>query len=96
LGIDNNHRRADARVEVTCRRDDDYYQFSIADNGPGIAPQYRDRIWQIFQTLAPRDKVEGTGIGLSVVRKIVEGRGGRAWLDSEVGQGSTFHFTWPV
>jgi signal transduction histidine kinase len=80
-------------VGVTVRGD--RYEFSIADNGPGIAPQYRERIWQIFQTLAPRDKVEGTGIGLSVVRKIVEARGGTAWLESEVGKGTTFYFTWP-
>jgi signal transduction histidine kinase len=87
--------RSDARVEVSARKIDGHYEFAIADNGPGIAPQYRERIWQIFQTLAPRDKVEGTGIGLSVVRKIVEARGGRTWLDSEVGKGTTFYFTWP-
>ena len=73
----------------------EFYRFAVADNGPGIAAQYREKIWQIFQTLAPRDKVEGTGIGLSVVRKIVEARGGRAWLDSEPDRGSTFYFTWP-
>ena len=73
-----------------------FIQLSVRDNGPGIAPQYHDRIWQIFQTLAARDKVEGTGIGLSVVRKLVEHRGGRAWLESEVGRGTTFHFTWPT
>jgi PAS domain S-box-containing protein len=89
------NQRPGARVEITVRQLDGWYQFSIADNGPGIPPQYRERIWQIFQTLAARDKVEGTGIGLSVVRKIVEARGGRTWLDSELGRGSTFHFTWP-
>jgi PAS domain S-box-containing protein len=87
--------RRDARVEVSVSRDDGCYQFAVADNGPGIAPQYREKVWQIFQTLAPRDKVEGTGIGLSVVRKIVEARGGKAWLESEVGRGTTFFFTWP-
>ena len=76
--------------------DGEFVQFSVRDNGPGIAPQYHDRIWQIFQTLSSRDKVEGTGIGLSVVRKLVEHRGGRAWLESEVGRGTTFHFTWPT
>ena len=89
------NQRPGARVEITAQGLDGWFQFSVADNGPGIAPQYRERIWQIFQTLAARDKVEGTGIGLSVVRKIVEARGGRTWLDSEVGRGSTFHFTWP-
>jgi signal transduction histidine kinase len=67
----------------------------VSDNGPGIAPQYHDRIFGIFQTLEARDKVEGTGIGLSVVKKLVESRGGRVWLESEAGQGATFRFTWP-
>jgi signal transduction histidine kinase len=87
---------SDPRIEIRAEHDGDCYRFAIADNGPGIAPQYRDKIWQIFQTLAPRDKVEGTGIGLSVVRKTVESRGGRAWLESEPGNGSTFYFTWPT
>ena len=87
--------RPDARIEISAEPEGELYRFAIADNGPGIAPQYREKIWQIFQTLAPRDKVEGTGIGLSVVRKTVESRGGRAWLESEPGQGSTFYFTWP-
>jgi signal transduction histidine kinase len=87
--------RPGARIEVAVEHREHHHQFSVSDNGPGIAPQYRDRIWQIFQTLAPRDKVEGTGIGLSVVRKIVEARGGRTWLESDVGKGTTFYFTWP-
>jgi signal transduction histidine kinase len=89
------NRRPGARIEVAARGEGDSYVFSVADNGPGIAPQYQEKIWQIFQTLAARDKVEGTGIGLSVVRKIVEARGGRAWLESEPGRGSTFYFSWP-
>jgi signal transduction histidine kinase len=87
--------RAEARIEITAEPAGELYRFAIADNGPGIAPQYREKIWQIFQTLAPRDKVEGTGIGLSVVRKTVESRGGSVWLESELGRGSTFYFTWP-
>ena len=88
--------RDDARITVTARPEGtDCYQFSVSDNGQGIAPQYHERIWEIFQMLAPRDKVEGTGVGLSVVRKLVDSRGGRAWLESEPGQGATFHFTWP-
>jgi light-regulated signal transduction histidine kinase (bacteriophytochrome) len=82
-------------VAISAEEKGDLVQFSIADNGPGIAPQYHERIWQIFQTLAPRDEVEGTGIGLSVVRKLVEMRGGRAWVESDVGAGTTFFFTWP-
>lgn len=90
------NQRPGARVEVSAEPGDRQYTFAVADNGPGIAPQYREKIWQIFQTLAPRDKVEGTGIGLSVVKKLVEARGGRAWLESEVGKGTTFFFTWPI
>jgi light-regulated signal transduction histidine kinase (bacteriophytochrome) len=89
------NRRPNARIDVGVTTEGDAYVFSVADNGPGIAPQYQERIWQIFQTLAARDKVEGTGIGLSVVRKIVESRGERAWLESEPERGSTFYFSWP-
>ncbi|HET7622928.1 MAG TPA: ATP-binding protein [Gemmatimonadaceae bacterium] len=86
--------RPDPVVRISWRDTGDAYEFSVTDNGPGIAPQYQDRIWGIFQTLEARDKVEGTGIGLSVVKKIVEARGGRAWVDSSPGQGAVFHFTW--
>ncbi|WP_437673506.1 sensor histidine kinase [Sorangium sp. So ce131] len=88
-------RRADAVVEVACADAGDFYDFTVKDNGPGIPPQFQERIWGIFQTLEARDKVEGTGIGLSVVKKIVETRGGRVSLDSEVGAGATFHVFWP-
>lgn len=70
-------------------------EFSVSDNGQGIAPQYHERIFGIFQTLEARDKVEGTGIGLSVVKKMVESKGGRVWVESDVAQGATFRFTWP-
>ena len=73
----------------------DRWWFSVSDNGQGIAPQYHERIFGIFQTLEARDKVEGTGIGLSVVKKMVEAKGGRVWIESDVGQGATFRFTWP-
>jgi PAS domain S-box-containing protein len=87
--------RSDVVVRIEWRDDGDVYTFTVCDNGPGIAPEYHERIWGIFQTLEPRDKVEGTGIGLSVVRKIVEARGGGAWVESSPGAGATFHFTWP-
>jgi PAS domain S-box-containing protein len=70
-------------------------EFAVADDGPGIAAQYHEKIFAVFQTLAARDKVEGTGLGLSLVRKIVEDQGGRVWVDSEPGRGATFRFTWP-
>src|SRR5687767_3638096 len=72
-----------------------FCEFVVRDNGQGIAPQYHERIFGIFQTLEARDKVEGTGIGLSVVQKIGEAKGGRVWVESEVGKGARFKFLWP-
>jgi PAS domain S-box-containing protein len=88
-------QKPDVCVLVEVRPAGNYYEFSVADNGAGIAPEYHEKIWGIFQRLESRDKIEGTGIGLSVVKKIVESRGGRVWLESEVGAGTTFYFTWP-
>lgn len=88
-------RRDDARIEVRVADDASFFRFTVKDNGQGIAPEFHERIWGIFQTLEARDKVEGAGIGLSVVRKIVESRGGAAWVESAPGAGAAFHFTWP-
>lgn len=87
--------RPDPRVELTWKDLGDAHAFAISDNGQGIAPEYHERIWGIFQTLESRDTIEGTGIGLSVVKKIVETQGGRVWVESEPGHGAAFHFTWP-
>lgn len=70
------------------------YQFAIADDGPGISPIYHEKIFEIFQTLHARDEIESTGIGLSIVKKIVEGQGGSLMVKSDLGQGATFYFTW--
>ncbi|MEP6833988.1 MAG: CHASE3 domain-containing protein [Gemmatimonas sp.] len=92
-------QRPDPVVQIHATTTGDFVHFRITDNGPGIAPQYHERIFVVFQRLVARDKVEGTGIGLAIVKKIVEGRGGRVWVDSptdiETGMGSTFNFTWP-
>ncbi len=87
--------RPDVRVRVGWRAGREAYEFFVKDNGPGIAPEYHERVWGIFQTLQARDKVEGTGIGLSVVKRIVESRGGSVSIDSAPGAGATFRFTWP-
>ena len=83
------------RIDVAWADKRTFLEFSVADNGRGIAPQYHERIFAIFQTLEARDRVEGTGIGLSVVKKIVEAQGGRVWIESDVGKGATFRFLWP-
>ncbi len=90
------HNRAESgHVNISVKELDDFYEFSVADDGPGIAAQYHDKVFVIFQTLEARDKVENTGIGLSLVKKIVEGQGGSISLESAVGEGATFRFTWP-
>jgi signal transduction histidine kinase len=73
----------------------DGWEFYVRDNGPGIAKRYHAQIWGLFQTLHSRDRIESTGMGLAIVRKIVEAHGGRAWIDSDEGKGATFRFTWP-
>ena len=70
-----------------------FWKFSVADNGSGIDERHFEKIFKIFQALSPRDGVDSTGIGLSIVRKIAELNGGNAWVESEIGKGSTFFFT---
>lgn len=87
--------KPDGIIRITCTDNASGWQFSVKDNGPGIDPRYHDRIFKIFQTLSSRDERESTGIGLTLVKKIVELYGGGVWLESIVGEGSTFFFTLP-
>ncbi|MCP3167784.1 sensor histidine kinase [Myxococcus qinghaiensis] len=89
-------RRDDLQVRVEVAEVQGVPQFRVTDNGQGIAPQHHEKIWSPFQTLVARDKVEGAGMGLCVVKKIVESRGGQVGVASELGTGATFHFTWPA
>jgi signal transduction histidine kinase len=89
-------RRADPRIDVGSAEAEGHFEFWVTDNGPGIAPQYHDRIWSLFQRLESQDEIEGTGVGLALVKKIVESQGGRAWVESQTGRGATFRFSWPV
>lgn len=87
--------KPDGLVEVGCRQDAGVWEFFVKDNGPGIEERHFERIFQIFQTLNARDDIESTGVGLSIVKKIVEQEGGRIRVESERGKGSTFYFTLP-
>jgi PAS domain S-box-containing protein len=82
-------------IEIGCVEKDELWLFSVKDNGPGIDEKYFGKIFQIFQTLTRRDEKEATGIGLSIVKKIVELYGGRIWVESKLGEGTTFYFTLP-
>jgi signal transduction histidine kinase len=88
-------KRDDAVVEVSVRENGSFYEFTVSDNGIGIPAEFQGRIWGIFQTLEARDKVEGTGIGLALVKKLVESAGGRVWVESKPGEGAAFKFAWP-
>lgn len=89
------HHRPNGLVEISCREGAGEWEFCVADDGPGIDPQHHERIFKIFQSLQARDEVESTGIGLTIVKKIVEQYGGKIRLDSEPGRGSRFYFTVP-
>jgi signal transduction histidine kinase len=82
-------------IKICCEENRDFWKFSVKDNGPGIAEEYFEKIFQMYQTLEPQDNYESTGVGLTVVKKIVDLYGGKIWVESQEGQGSTFIFTIP-
>ena len=90
-----HHDKKIGRIEIFVEDIGPHYRFSVRDDGPGIPPQFHEQIFKMFQTLKPRDKVEGSGMGLAPARKHVEVSGGELTLESAPGRGSTFSFTWP-
>ena len=96
--IDNaikHHNRKQGTVWVSAEDKTDFYEFTVRDDGPGIAPAFHEKVFTIFQTLQSRDELESTGIGLSLVKKTILAEGGEIRLISEAGKGAAFLFTWP-
>ena len=89
------HHRGAGQLEITCQEVGQHYEFRVQDDGPGIAPEYHQKIFLLFQTLRDRNTAESTGIGLSIVQKIINEHHGTIRVDSAQGQGAGFIFTWP-
>jgi signal transduction histidine kinase len=85
-----------ARIEISAESHDSHYAFSVRDNGPGVAPEDHERIFDAFVRLGSRPHVAGSGMGLAIAKRVVELHGGRTWVESEPGRGSTFRFTLPI
>jgi chemotaxis family two-component system sensor kinase Cph1 len=90
------HGENSPKITVTSERKNGAYEITVKDNGIGIDPQYKDRIFLIFQRLHSREEYPGTGIGLAICKRIIERHGGSIWVDSNIGQGAAFHFLIPA
>jgi signal transduction histidine kinase len=82
-------------IKIACIEEQEYYTFSVEDNGPGIEERYHEKVFIIFQTLQARDTFESTGVGLAIVKKIIDETGGEIWIESELGLFTRFLFKWP-
>ena len=94
--IDNSIKYKNGRtpeIQISTKKHGEFWQVTIADNGIGIAKEYYERIFVIFQRLHTREEFDGTGIGLTICKRIIEKHGGKIWLDSTLGKGTTFYFT---
>ncbi len=93
--IKHHSGEEDGLIEIDCAERGNFYEFQVIDNGEGIAPEYFNKVFLMFQTLEPRDKTGNTGLGLALIKKIVESYGGRIGVESKEGEGCKFVFTWP-
>jgi PAS domain S-box-containing protein len=89
------NNKTEKKVKIESTDFGTHFRFSISDNGPGIDPRFHEKIFQIFQTINTRDDFESNGVGLAIVKKIIDEQESRIWVESKPGEGSTFHFTWP-
>lgn len=89
------HDKKNGVIEITMREKESWYEFTISDNGPGIAPQHHQKIFEMFQRLISKDEIEGSGMGLALVKKTIENYKGIISVESELGAGTLFRFTWP-
>ena len=97
IGNAIKYRRSETpKIHISAKKENDHYIISFKDNGIGIDPKHLERIFIIFQRLHRNDEYEGTGIGLAIVENIVHQHGGQIWVESELGKGTTFHFTIPI
>ena len=80
-------------IDLNVKEESDLYVFSVSDNGPGIEKKYHNKIFKLFQKLELKTHVDSIGIGLALVKKIIERNGGKVWLESKLGEGTTFFFT---
>lgn len=90
-----HHHQKTGHINISVNDSGHFYTFCVTDDGPGIEPAYHDKVFQMFQTLQARDILDTAGMGLSIVKKIVDSQGGQITLDSEKGKGAKFCFTWP-
>jgi signal transduction histidine kinase len=90
-----HHHRKQGRITIHVVEREALLEIAVTDDGPGIAPEFHERVFRMFQTLRPRDEVEGSGMGLAIVKKVVESHGGTVKIESAPGEGTTMRFTWP-